>query len=124
MTPPETNVAPPLSPMPAEAAPPAPAEPAETFHIAIRPGQGNLRRQFHDLWLYRELFYFLVWRDIKVRYKQTVIGIAWVVLQPLCTMLAFWIFFGKLAKVPSDGIPYPLFAFAALLPWQLFAFSL
>jgi lipopolysaccharide transport system permease protein len=70
------------------------------------------------------LLYFLVWRDIKVRYKQTALGAAWAVLQPVLTMLVFTVFFGRLAKVPSDGIPYPVFAFAALLPWQLFAFAL
>jgi len=70
------------------------------------------------------LLYFLVWRDIKVRYKQTALGAAWAILQPLLTMVAFSIFFGRLAKVPSDGIPYPVFSFAALLPWQLFAYAM
>jgi lipopolysaccharide transport system permease protein len=73
------------------------------------------------LWTYRELLYFLVWRDIKVRYKQTVIGIAWAVIQPLLTMVVFTLFFGTLAKVPSEDIPYPLFSFAALVPWTLFS---
>jgi lipopolysaccharide transport system permease protein len=73
------------------------------------------------LWAYRELIYFLTWRDIKVRYKQTAIGVAWAVLQPLAMMLIFTVFFGRLAKIPSEGIPYPLFAYAALLPWQLFS---
>ena len=73
---------------------------------------------------YRELLYFLVWRDIKVRYKQTALGAAWAIIQPVMTMMVFSVFFGRLAKVPSDGIPYPVFAFAALLPWQLFAFAL
>ena len=77
-----------------------------------------------DVWAYRELLYFLVWRDIKVRYKQTALGAAWAIIQPVMTMVVFSVFFGRLAKVPSDGIPYPVFAFAALLPWQLFAFSL
>jgi lipopolysaccharide transport system permease protein len=80
--------------------------------------------RLRDLWEYRELLYFLVWRDIKVRYKQTALGAAWAVLQPFLTMLVFTVFFGRLAKVPSDGIPYPVFAYTALLPWQLFAFSL
>jgi len=73
------------------------------------------------LWEYRELLYFLTWRDIKIRYKQTVLGAAWAIIQPVFMMIVFSLFFGKLAKVPSDGIPYPVFAFCALLPWQLFA---
>lgn len=77
-----------------------------------------------ELWQYRELLYFLVWRDVKVRYKQTVIGAAWAVLQPLMAMLVFTLIFGRLAKLPSDNIPYPLFVYTALLPWQLFAFAL
>jgi lipopolysaccharide transport system permease protein len=74
-----------------------------------------------ELWAYRELIYFLTWRDIKVRYKQTAIGIAWAVLQPLAMITVFTLLFGKLAKLPSEGVPYPLFAYAALLPWQLFS---
>jgi lipopolysaccharide transport system permease protein len=77
----------------------------------------NLR----ELWAYRELLFFLTWRDVKVRYKQTALGAAWAVLQPLLTMLIFWLFFGRLAGMPSDDIPYPLFAFAGLLPWTFFA---
>jgi lipopolysaccharide transport system permease protein len=77
-----------------------------------------------ELWEYRELLYFLTWRDIKVRYKQTVLGAAWAVIQPLFMMLVFSLFFGKLAGVPSDGISYPVFTFCGLLPWQLFAYSL
>jgi len=77
-----------------------------------------------DLWLHRDLFYFLVSRDLKIRYKQTVLGAAWAILQPLLTMVVFTLFFGKLAKIPSDGIPYPIFTFCALLPWQLFAHAL
>jgi lipopolysaccharide transport system permease protein len=76
------------------------------------------------MWDYRELLYFFVWRDVKVRYKQTVLGAAWAILQPLFGMIVFTIFFGRLAKVPSDGIPYPVFAYAALLPWTYFANSL
>ena len=76
-----------------------------------------------DLWRYRELFYFLAWRDLLVRYKQTVIGVAWAVFRPLLTMLALTLVFGKLAKMPSDGVPYPILVFAALLPWQFFASS-
>ena len=74
-----------------------------------------------ELWAYRELVYFLIWRDIKVRYKQTAIGVAWAVLQPLAMMVVFTLFFGRLAKLPSEGVPYPLFAYVALLPWQLFS---
>lgn len=77
-----------------------------------------------DIWRYRELFYFLAWRDILVRYKQTVIGIAWSILRPLLTMIVFTIIFGKLAKLPSEGVPYPILVFAAMLPWQFFASSL
>jgi lipopolysaccharide transport system permease protein len=87
-------------------------------------GSQRLRLNLKDIWEYRELLYFLVWRDIKVRYKQTALGAAWAVLQPLLTMLVFTVFFGRLAKVPSDGIPYPVFSYTALLPWQLFAFAL
>jgi lipopolysaccharide transport system permease protein len=92
--------------------------------LVIRPSKGFLSLKLRDLWEYRELLYFLVWRDIKVRYKQTALGAAWAVLQPTMTMVVFSIFFGRLAKVPSDGVPYPIFAYVALLPWQLFAFSL
>jgi lipopolysaccharide transport system permease protein len=92
--------------------------------LTIRPSRGLLNLNLKDVWDYRELLYFLVWRDIKVRYKQTVLGAAWAVIQPVMTMIVFSIFFGRLAKVPSDGIPYPVFAYTALLPWQLFAFAL
>jgi lipopolysaccharide transport system permease protein len=78
----------------------------------------------HDVWEYRDLLYFLVWRDVKVRYKQTVLGAAWAILQPVLATIIFSIFFGRLAKVPSDGVPYPVFAYVALLPWQLFSFCL
>jgi lipopolysaccharide transport system permease protein len=77
-----------------------------------------------ELWEYRELLYFLVWRDVKVRYKQTVLGAAWAILQPFLTMVVFSIFLGRLAGIPSEGIPYPIFAYTALLPWQLFAHAL
>ena len=80
--------------------------------------------EFRELWEYRELLYFLTWRDIKVRYKQTALGAAWAIIQPVFMMVVFSLFFGRLAKVPSDGIPYPVFAFCALLPWQLFAHAL
>jgi homopolymeric O-antigen transport system permease protein len=77
-----------------------------------------------ELWEHRELAYFLVWREIRVRYKQTVLGLAWAVIQPFFTMVVFSVFFGHLGKLPSDGLPYPIFAYAALLPWQLFSFAL
>jgi lipopolysaccharide transport system permease protein len=89
--------------------------------IKIRPAKGWVALRLRDLWAYRELLYFLTWRDIKVRYKQTLLGVAWAVIQPLATMLLFTLFFGKLAKVPSDGIPYPIFAYAGLLPWTFFS---
>lgn len=92
--------------------------------LTIEPSRGWVPLRLHELWEYRELLYFLVWRDIKVRYKQTVLGAAWAIIQPFFTMVVFSIFFGILAKVPSDGIPYPVFAYCALLPWQLFAFAL
>jgi lipopolysaccharide transport system permease protein len=97
---------------------------AETPVLILRPSRGFLRLNLRDVWEYRELLYFLVWRDVKVRYKQTALGAAWAILQPVMTMLVFSVFFGRLAKVPSDGIPYPVFAFTALLPWQLFAYAL
>ena len=89
--------------------------------ILIEPTQGWVSLKLHELWEYRELLYFLVWRDVKVRYKQTVLGTAWAILQPFFTMVVFSLFFGKLAKMPSDGIPYPLFSYAALVPWTFFA---
>ncbi len=93
----------------------------ETSTILIEPTKGWVSLKLHELWEYRELLYFLVWRDVKVRYKQTVLGTAWAILQPLFSMVVFSLFFGKLAKMPSDGIPYPLFSFAALVPWSFFA---
>lgn len=90
----------------------------------IDPPSGWASIGFRELWDYRELLYFLTLRDIKVRYKQTALGAAWAVIQPFFMMLVFSLFFGRLAKVPSDGIPYPVFAFCALLPWQLFAHAL
>src|SRR5437667_11745327 len=101
------------------------AEAADALPVLrIRPSKGWVSLRLDELWQYRELLYFLVWRDIKVRYKQTVLGAAWVILQPFLTMVVFTLFFGKLAKVPSDGIPYPLFSFTGLVPWTLFAYSL
>jgi lipopolysaccharide transport system permease protein len=89
--------------------------------IRIAPSRGWVSLKLHDLWEYRELLYFLAWRDIKVRYKQTALGAAWAIIQPLTTMVIFTIIFGQLAKIPSDGIPYPIFSFCALLPWNYFA---
>jgi lipopolysaccharide transport system permease protein len=90
----------------------------------IAPAEGILPIRVSELWAYRELLYFLVWREIKIRYKQTALGVGWAVLQPLLAMTVFSVFFGRLAGLPSDGVPYPLFTFGALLPWQLFAFAL
>ncbi|HOI17567.1 MAG TPA: ABC transporter permease, partial [Geobacteraceae bacterium] len=95
----------------------------EHSEITIEPGMG-IKHYWRDLWRYRELFYFLAWRDILVRYKQTTIGIAWSVLRPFLTMVAFTLVFSKLAKLPSEGVPYPILVFAALLPWQFFSNSL
>jgi lipopolysaccharide transport system permease protein len=92
--------------------------------VRIEPPRGWFELRFADLWEYRELLYFFVWRDVKVRYKQTVIGVAWVILQPLMTMGIFTIFFGRLAKLPSQGLPYPVFYLAALVPWSYFAQAL
>ena len=97
---------------------------AELSTVVIRPTKGWMALNLHDLWLYRELIYFMTWRDLKVRYKQTLLGVSWAVLQPFLTMVVFTIFFGGLAKVPSDGIPYPIFSFVGLLPWGLFANAL
>lgn len=96
---------------------------ADDFDIIIEPGK-RIGQYWLDLWRYRELFYFLAWRDILVRYKQTAIGIAWSVLRPFMTMIVFTIIFGRLANLPSNGIPYPVMVFAAMLPWQFFANSL
>ena len=90
----------------------------------IEPATGWVSLGLSELWRYRELLYFLVWRDIKVRYKQTALGAAWAIIQPFFTMLIFSLFFGKLAKMPSDGVPYPLFTFAAVVPWTFFATGL
>jgi len=89
--------------------------------VSIRAGGSGPPIDLKSLWDYRELLYFLTWRDVKVRYKQTALGAAWAIIQPLFTMIIFTIFFGNLAKVPSDGIPYPIFAYAALLPWTFFS---
>ncbi len=101
---------------------PAPrAEPTSAYHLRIEPSRGWVSLKLRELWEYRELLYFLTWRDVKVRYKQTVLGAAWAIIQPLMTMVVFSLFFGNLAKIPSDGIPYPIFSYAALVPWTFFA---
>src|SRR5450830_1337696 len=92
-------------------------------YIVIEAGKSE-KNYFRDIWRYRELFYFLSWRDILVRYKQTVIGIAWSVIRPLLTIIVFTIVFGRIAKLPSDNAPYPILVFTALLPWQFFSTAL
>ena len=99
-------------------------QPAEFPTFRIDPPSRWTAIGFRELWDYRELLYFLTWRDIKVRYKQTALGAAWAIIQPVFMMVVFSLFFGRLAGVPSDGIPYPIFTFCALLPWQLFAHAL
>jgi lipopolysaccharide transport system permease protein len=110
------SVSAPASPLPVQHAAPA--------TVRIEPPRGWLDLRLSEVWSYRELLFFFVWRDVKVRYKQTVIGVAWVVLQPLLTMGVFTLFFGRLAKLPSDGLPYPVFYFTALVPWTYFATAL
>jgi len=88
--------------------------------LVIQPSQGWTALKLRELWEYRELVYFLVWREVKLRYKQTMVGAAWALIQPLFTMLVFTIFFGKLGKLPSDGVPYPVFSLTALVPWTFF----
>ena len=111
-----------------ESAPTAKSEPSqvETYLpdsplVIIKPSGSWVSLGLHDLWVYRELLYFLIWRDVKVRYKQAALGILWVVLQPLLSTLILTVFLGKLARVPSDGLPYALFVYAGLLPWTFFA---
>jgi lipopolysaccharide transport system permease protein len=100
----------------------APAGGGAEPHVTIfRPEKGWVSLELRTLWQYRELLYFLIWRDVKVRYKQTVLGGAWAIIQPFFSMVVFTIFFGRLAKIPSDGIPYPIFSYAALVPWTFFA---
>ncbi len=94
---------------------------SEVPSVRITPPHGWFELNLPELWQNRELLYFFVWRDIKIRYKQTAIGAGWAVLQPLMTMLVFTLFFGKLAHIPSDGLPYPIFYYSALLPWMYFA---
>ena len=90
----------------------------------LKPSTGWAALNLQDLWLYRELIFFMTWRDLKVRYKQTLLGASWAILQPFLTMVVFSIFFGNLAKVPSDGVPYPIFSYTALIPWTLFSKAL
>lgn len=104
-----------LSPTPSAAAT------AEPYVVHIRPAEGWVSLGLKELWDYKQLVYFFVWRDIKVRYKQTALGAAWAIIQPFFTMIVFSLFFGRLAKIPSDGLPYPVFNFAALVPWTFFA---
>src|SRR5215813_4502596 len=92
--------------------------------IRIEPPRGVFELRLREVWAYRELLYFFVWRDVKIRYKQTAIGVLWVILQPVLNMLVFTLFFGRLARLPSDGLPYPIFYFAALVPWTYFSYSL
>lgn len=94
------------------------------YYLRIEPSRGWVSLKLRELWAYRELLYFLTWRDVKVRYKQTVLGAAWAIIQPFMTMVVFSLFFGRLAQVPSDGIPYPIFSYAALVPWTFFASGL
>ena len=96
----------------------------EATETVVRPPGGSVSLGISEVWAYRELLYFLVWRDLKVRYKQTLIGAAWAIIQPLFTMLVFTLVFGRLANIPSDGIPYPVFFYSALVPWTYFAAAL
>ena len=89
--------------------------------MIIKPSRGWFSLHLNELWQYRELLYFLTWRDIKIRYKQTILGAAWAIIQPFLTMVVFTLFFGKLAKIPSEGVPYPIFSYAGLLPWTFFS---
>lgn len=93
-------------------------------HLRIEPSKGWVSLKLRELWEYRELLYFLTWRDIKVRYKQTVLGAAWAIIQPFMTMVVFSLFFGGLAQIPSDGVPYPIWSYTALVPWTFFASGL
>ena len=97
-----------------------PSEAAEPVHLHIGPPKGLPSINLRELFDYRELLFFLVWRDIKVRYKQTVLGATWAIIQPLMTMVVFSLFFGKLAGLPSEGVPYPIFSYAALVRWAFF----
>jgi len=105
------------------AEPPAPNS-ASMTDVYIEPDRGWFHLRLKELWAYRELLFFFIWRDVKVRYKQTAIGVTWVIIQPLLTMLVASLFFGRLAKLPSQGLPYPVFCFAAIVPWSYFSAAL
>ena len=98
--------------------------PNKKSFVRIQPRKGLLNLDLRDIWRYRELLYFLTWRDVIVRYKQTAIGVVWAILQPVITMVVFAFLFNKIAQIPSDGIPYPIFTFTALLPWMFFSQAL
>ncbi|MCC6612302.1 MAG: ABC transporter permease [Anaerolineae bacterium] len=104
--------------------PQTPVVAKDAYHLRIQPTRGWSALRLGEVWEYRELLYFLTWRDIKVRYKQTVLGAAWAILQPFFTMVVFSLFFGRLADIPSDGVPYPIFSYTALVPWTFFAYGL
>ena len=108
----------------AKATAPVANGPLSPIIIRIEPLHSWFKLRLNEVWEYRELLYFFVWRDVKIRYKQTAIGVVWVVLQPLLTMLVFTLFFGKLARMPSQGLPYPVFYFAAVVPWMYFSTAL
>lgn len=97
---------------------------AERYHTHIEPSKTWFSVRLNEMWMFRELLFFLAWRDIKIRYKQTILGFAWAILQPFLTMVVFSIFFGRLGQIPSEGLPYPIFNFTALLPWQFFEQSI
>ncbi|MHB8136616.1 MAG: ABC transporter permease, partial [Anaerolineaceae bacterium] len=92
--------------------------------VIIQPVKGLVALNLRDLWIYRELVYFLTWRDLKVRYKQSVLGVLWAIIKPFLAMVVFTVFFGNLAKLPSDGLPYPIWSYTGLLPWEFFAAAL
>jgi lipopolysaccharide transport system permease protein len=111
--------------MPASVASSHPVAEAAALPVqVIAPASGWVPIRLRELWEYRELLFFLIWREVKIRYKQAALGVAWAVLQPVLTMVIFSVVFGRFAAMPSDGLPYPIFAYCALLPWQLFTFSL
>src|SRR5579859_2462685 len=113
-----------MSSAPAPTAIEASSHHAPAIVTRIEPPRGLFHLRLGELWAYRELLYFFVWRDVKIRYKQTAIGVLWVILQPLLTMLVFTLFFGRLAKLPSEGLPYPVFYFAAIVQWMYFNYAL
>ncbi len=100
------------------------ASAGRTFDRVIEPHKGWVPLKLDALWRYRGLLYFLAWRDVKIRYKQTALGASWAVIQPVLTMLVFTVIFGHFAKIPSDGVPYPIFSYCGLLPWTFFAYAL